>query len=90
MQSLNIDTQAVLLLTTRMGQPQDAEVELLKPSEYRSLVGLLSELELRPGDLFSETNLRRVKDAKSASAEQIASLLERGLTLAMAYEKWTS
>ena len=89
-QALSIDTKATLLLIAHMGQPSDDAVELLKPSEYRSLVNLLSDLDLRPGDLFDESNLERLKCAGACNVQQMTNLLQRGLTLAMAYEKWSS
>ncbi len=47
-------------------------------------------MELQPGDLFEESNLRRLRDAGVTYAEQIIALLGRGLVLAMALEKWAS
>ncbi|MEN6370555.1 MAG: DNA-processing protein DprA [Armatimonadota bacterium] len=47
-------------------------------------------MDLQPGDLFEESNQRRLSDAGVTCAEQIIALLGRGLVLAMALEKWAS
>jgi predicted Rossmann fold nucleotide-binding protein DprA/Smf involved in DNA uptake len=47
-------------------------------------------MDMLPGDLFEEQNQRRLSDAGVICAEQVIALLDRGLVLAMALEKWTS
>jgi predicted Rossmann fold nucleotide-binding protein DprA/Smf involved in DNA uptake len=51
---------------------------------------MLRAMDLQPGDLFEESNQRRLSDAGITFAEQISTLLGRGLALAMALEKWAS
>ncbi len=88
--TLSPDTQATLLLTSRLRQSGQGAPTPLRSSEYLNLIKALRGMELQPGDLFEESNQRRLSDVGAIHSEHMTALLARGLVLAMALEKWAS
>lgn len=87
---VNLDTQAALLLTSRLRQSAQDSVMPLRPSEYLNLIKAMQLMNLQPGDLFEESNLQRVVEAKIVEPERMADLFARRLILAMVLEKWSA
>jgi predicted Rossmann fold nucleotide-binding protein DprA/Smf involved in DNA uptake len=84
---LSPDTQAILLLCASFGQNRQTEPLPLTLSEYN----LLTEwLWLR--DLLETTAIEKIKTItiNKLNPDRIIALLERGLMLSLAVEKWTS
>lgn len=89
---LNPDTQVILLLCGRFGQPTSEEAQPLTPSEYHRLTQLLESHGSRPTDLLEPGGLDRLPDEAGGAVDRewIAALLERGGALALAVESWTN
>ena len=90
MNEVSLDTQAVLLLTSRLRQSEDASAAPLKPSEYLGVVKVLDELGMSAGSLVDEPNLSRLAEAGSMDSQRLSGLMGRGLALSMAVEKWSA
>lgn len=87
---LSLDTQAVLLLCGRFGKQRDS-VEPLTDSEYNLLAMWLQNRRLRPADLLNKDGRHPLKEnGLPVSAPRLQALLERGTTLALAVESWSS
>ncbi len=86
--TLSPDTQVALLLTSNLRQSNGTESELLTPSKYLDLVKTLKQMGLQPGDLLEESNQQRLRQKDLDKAEQIITLLDRGLLMATALDKW--
>ena len=89
---LSPDTQAILLLCASFGQNRQMEPQPLTLSEYNAVAGWLRENEMSPGDLLNPTlqnRLSKITIGKLDSNRLIA-LLERGVMLGLAFEKWTN
>jgi predicted Rossmann fold nucleotide-binding protein DprA/Smf involved in DNA uptake len=89
---LSPDTQAILLLCASFGQNRQMEPQPLTLSEYNAVAGWLRENEMSPGDLLNPTlqnRLSKITIGKLDSNRLIA-LLERGVMLGLAVEKWTN
>jgi predicted Rossmann fold nucleotide-binding protein DprA/Smf involved in DNA uptake len=86
------DTQAILLLCASLGQNRQTEPQPLTLSEYNYLAGWLLENEKRPADLLSSTclNLLQSIPASKLDFNRVSALLERGVMLSLAVEKWTN
>ncbi len=87
---VSVDTQAVLLLTSRLRQTDDTSATPLKPSEFLGVVKTLDELGLSAGSLLDESNLQKVIEAGRLESERVRALMGRGLALSLAIEKWTA
>ncbi|OCQ93290.1 SMF family protein [Oscillatoriales cyanobacterium USR001] len=89
---LQPDTQAILLLCASFGQNRQIEPQPLTLSEYNSLVNWLMEHQMRPGDLLSVKGKSKLQTipVKLLDANRISALLERGMMLSLAVEKWTN
>lgn len=87
---LSLDTQAVLLLCGRFGGRRDG-AEPLTDSEYNQLAVWLHHQGMRPADLLGKDGPRLLENnGPSISASRLQALLERGTTLALAVESWSS
>lgn len=89
---LSPDTQAILLLCASFGQNRRSHPQPLSLSEYNFLAGWLQENQMRPGDLLSsmvKNQLQKIPLDKLES-QRIEALLERGVMLSLAVEKWTT
>ena len=89
---LSPDTQAILLLCASFGQNRQMEPQPLTLGEYNSLAGWLVEHQMSPGDLLQPTlknQLPKITIGKLDS-DRLVALLERGVMLGFAVEKWTS
>jgi len=86
------DTQAILLLCASFGQNRQTEPHPLTLGEYNSLAGWLRENQKRPADLLHPTclNLLQSIPVNKLDFYRISALLQRGVMLSLAVEKWTS
>jgi predicted Rossmann fold nucleotide-binding protein DprA/Smf involved in DNA uptake len=87
---LSPDTQAILLLCASFGQNRKMEPQPLTLGEYNSVVGWLRENDLSPGDLLNPTCQNRLSKITigKLNSDRLVALLERGVTLGLAVEKW--
>lgn len=85
------DTQAILLLLSRLGQsrPQPAPLSV---TEYDRLAVWLHHRGLRPRDLLQVNARTHLEQAPPpvADAARVEALIARGATLGLALESWTS
>lgn len=86
------DTQAILLLCASFGQNRQTEPQPLTLGEYNSLAGWLRENQKRPADLLHPTclNLLQSIPVNKLDFYRISALLQRGVMLSLAVEKWTN
>jgi len=89
---LSLDTQAILLLCASFGQNRLSQPQPLTLSEYNILAGWLQENQMRPGDLLSSTSKNQLQNIPldQLDPQRIEALLERGVMLSLAVEKWTT
>jgi predicted Rossmann fold nucleotide-binding protein DprA/Smf involved in DNA uptake len=86
------DTQAILLLCASFGQNRQMEPQPLTLSEYNAVATWLREEEMSPGDLLNPTFKNRLSKITigKLDSNRLVALLERGVMLGLAVEKWTS
>lgn len=86
------DTQAILLLCASFGQNRQTEPQPLTLSEYNSLAGWLRENQMRPADLLTPNGLNSLQENPASRIDfgRVSALLERGVMLSLAVEKWTN
>lgn len=89
---LSPDTQAVLLLCGSFSVKGEDGVKPLTPSQYNRVESWLREAGRRPGDLLSQEGIELLGQAgdRVPEAEAALVLLERGVALALAVEKWAN
>jgi predicted Rossmann fold nucleotide-binding protein DprA/Smf involved in DNA uptake len=89
---LSPDTQAILLLCASFGQKRDSYPTPLTLSEYNTLARWLRDQDSTPADLLSPIFQERIPKIKinQLESERIFDLLQRGVMLGLAVEKWTS
>lgn len=88
---LSPDTQVILLLCGRLGQPASDVARPLTPTEYHWLTGVLEGQGFCLADLLEPGGLDRFSDeVDDPDRQRIAALLERGGALALAVEGWTN
>lgn len=89
---LSPDTQAILLLCASFGQNRLSHPQPLTLSEYNILAGWLQENQMRPGDLLNPTAKNKLQKITldKLDPHRIEALLERGVMLSLAVEKWTA
>ncbi|WP_445626980.1 DNA-processing protein DprA [Nostoc sp. DSM 114167] len=89
---LQPDTQAILLLCASFGQNRQIEPQPLTLSEYNSLTEWLRENQMRPADLLESTGKEQLEKitVNKLNPERLSALLERGMMLSLAVEKWTN
>jgi predicted Rossmann fold nucleotide-binding protein DprA/Smf involved in DNA uptake len=89
---LSPDTQAILLLCANFGQNRQTEVRPLSLSEYNTLTNWLIENQLTPANLL-ELSIKKLllqNTIGRIDSHRLCALLERGVMLSLAVEKWTS
>lgn len=86
------DTQAILLLCASFGQNRQTEPLPLTLSEYNLLTVWLRENQMRPADLLETTAKEQLQKITSnkLNPDRLLALLQRGVMLSFAVEKWTS
>lgn len=85
------DTQAILLLCASFGQNRKTEPQPLTLSEYNTLANCLRLQQLTPKNLLEETAKKQLLEMIiPLDPNRIIALLERGMMLSLAVEKWTS
>lgn len=89
---LSPDTQAILLLCASFGQNRQMEPQPLTLSEYNAVADWLREDEMSPGDLLNPTLQNRLSKITidKLDSDRLVALLERGVMLGLAVEKWTN
>ncbi|MFB2921060.1 DNA-processing protein DprA [Aerosakkonema funiforme] len=89
---LSPDTQAILLLCASFGQNRQIEPQPLTLSEYNAVAGWLRENEMSPRDLLNPTFKNRLSKVcvGKLDSDRLVALLERGVMLGLAVEKWTN
>lgn len=89
---LSLDTQVILLLCGRLGQPASEDVPPLTPSEYHRLTQWLESQGARPAGLLEPGGLDLLLDdaGSTVDRDRISALLERGGALALAVESWSN
>jgi len=86
-ETLPLDTQAVLLLCGVFTQPEATKP--LNTREYNELAVWLNQVGRRPGDLLNFADgLLPPNDPKLPEASRVRALLERGMQMATALERW--
>lgn len=90
--SLQPDTQAILLLCGSFGQNRNSNPAPLTLGEYNTLAGWLRDNRMTPKDLLTSDSKQKLATTtiNKLDCERIIALLERGLMLSLALEKWTS
>ncbi len=91
-EGLSADTQAVLLLCSRLGQRDENGAKPLTARQYGVLTRWLRERSMRPGDLLENTGRARLAEIQAAelAPETLEQLLDRGAALGIMAERWTS
>jgi len=89
---LSPDTQAILLLCASFGQNRLSPPQPLTLGEYNAVAGWLRENEMSPGDLLNPTFKNRLSKIciGKLDSDRLVALLERGVMLGLAVEKWTN
>ena len=91
-ETFSADTQALLLLCSRLGQVDDNGAKPLTAKQYGALARWLRERSLRPGDLLDNQGRRRLTELQVAglAREAVEALLDRGGALGIMTDRWTS
>ena len=86
------DTQAVLLLCSRLGQVENNGAKPLTAKQYGALARWLRERSMRPADLLDNQGRGRLAELQIPGLAQPAleALLDRGAALGIMTERWTS
>ncbi|HAY21021.1 MAG TPA: DNA-processing protein DprA [Desulfobacterales bacterium] len=89
---LSPDTQAVLLLCTSLEMRSNLGLKPLTVTQYNRLANWLRNHRLRPGDLLHSEGMEKLCQSvdQLKEAEEVLLLLERGVALALAVDKWTN
>jgi len=89
---LSADTQAVLLLCSRLGQSVENGAKPLTLRQYATLARWLRERSMRPADLLENSGRARLAELQSPdlAPENVERLLDRGAALGIMTERWTS
>ena len=89
---LSPDTEAILLLCARFGQPRQSKPQPLTQGEYNTVAGWLWENKMSPKDLLDpiKKNPLPQNTIGKVDTARLVALLERGMMLSLAVEKWTS
>ncbi|MFP5273269.1 DNA-processing protein DprA [Coleofasciculus sp.] len=89
---LSPNTQAILLLCASFGQNRQTEPKPLTLSEYNTVASWLLENDMIPEDLLDQTLKNRLSQITIGKLEshRLVALLERGVMLGLAVEKWTN
>lgn len=89
---LSPDTEAILLLCARFGQPRQTEPQPLTLGEYNTVADWLRENQMSPKDLLESIKINSLPQDTIGKVDtaRLVALLERGMMLSLAVEKWTS
>jgi len=89
---LSPDTQAILLLCASFGQNRKAEPLPLTLGEYNTVASWLLAEEMSPKDLLNPIHKERLPQTTigKLDSKRLVALLERGMMLSLAVEKWTN
>lgn len=84
------DVQAALLLTSRFAGMSQTDAQPLTTLEWNTLLVWLRDRSMKPGDLLVNDPLEILRDCKDPRCQsgRIQELLNRGMALSMALEKW--
>jgi len=87
----NINTQAILLLTAHFTKKNTESERPLSPVEWGRFAEWLKTGEMQPKDLITGdlSNILSDWKDKSVSLQRIDKLLNRGMAMSMALEKWS-
>jgi len=85
------DTQAVLLLCSRLGQVEDSGAKPLTVRQYGALARWLRERSLRPADLLDKQGRAQLAELQIQGLTQqaVEVLIDRGAALGIMTERWT-
>jgi len=91
-EGLSADTQAVLLLCSRLGQTDGNGTKPLTQRQYGTLARWLRERSMRPADLLENSGRAQLAElqAPDLAPEIFERLLDRGAALGIMTERWTS
>ncbi|NET56014.1 MAG: DNA-processing protein DprA [Symploca sp. SIO2E6] len=91
-QRLSPNTQAILLLCASFGQNRKAEPQPLTLGEYNTVASWLLAEEMSPEDLLNPILKERLPQITigKLDSKRLVALLERGMMLSLAVEKWTN
>jgi predicted Rossmann fold nucleotide-binding protein DprA/Smf involved in DNA uptake len=87
---LTPDTQAILLLCASFGKSRDSYPEPLSLKEYNSFASWLRQQHLRPADILRSTESSILSNCDCLDSCRLKALVDRGMLLAIAVEKWTN
>ena len=82
--------QAVMLLTVRLGKPNQNDAKPLSPGEWGYLAQWLHQNDLDPSSLLTNSpqDILSEYNNPKISTDRITQLLDRGVALGIAVEKW--
>ncbi len=91
METLDIEKQSIVLLTSYFKKPGKDDVNPLTPSEWKVFAGWLKERGYSPGSLLSEDGPNIIESWKDnkITRERLIGLLKRGAQMSMVLEKWS-
>ena len=89
---LSYNTQVILLLCSSFGSSRTIEPKPLSLGEYNNLASWLHENDLTPQDLLDSTIKDKLTqlEINQLESHRILALLDRGVMLGLAVEKWTN
>lgn len=91
MESMDIEKQAIVLLTSYFKNPSKDSPNPLTPTEWKSFAGWLVDRRYTPGSLLSEDGINIIEswNDKKITKERLIALLRRGAQMSLALEKWS-
>lgn len=91
METLDIEKQSIVLLTSYFKKPGKDDVNPLTPIEWRIFAGWLRDRGYTPGSLLTEDgeNIVESWSDKKISRERLIALLKRGAQMSLILEKWS-
>lgn len=91
MESMDIEKQAIVLLTSYFKSPSKDSPNPLTPTEWKSFAGWLVDRRYTPGSLLSEDGINIIEswNDKKITQERLIALLSRGAQMSLAIEKWS-
>jgi predicted Rossmann fold nucleotide-binding protein DprA/Smf involved in DNA uptake len=89
---LDHDAQAVLLLCGYFSRQQKDDVKPLTLGEYNRVASWLNHNNMRPADLLTPDGRKQLQawQDQKVNLERLQGLLDRGVALGFAVEKWSS
>jgi predicted Rossmann fold nucleotide-binding protein DprA/Smf involved in DNA uptake len=91
MEILDIEKQAILLLTSYFKKPGGNDVKPLTPTEWKKFASWLIDKRYTPGSLLTEDgeNIIDSWDGGIITKERLFALLNRGAQMSVMFEKWS-